>query len=123
MQKCLRRPCCPIHLAHVSTVSFPYLQEVGCSCLMAQHTRLCWLPAQACCIVANLCGEQPDGRLYAGLSTTADGQLYDDQLGQVVTLKGVVLSGFETYRGLGINGDLSQGVDSISKDFRTTVYR
>ncbi|KAK9807625.1 hypothetical protein WJX72_004592 [[Myrmecia] bisecta] len=40
-----------------------------------------------------------------------------------VQLKSVALSGFELLGGKTINGDLSQGSNSISKDFRTTVYR
>ncbi|KAK9818094.1 hypothetical protein WJX72_007132 [[Myrmecia] bisecta] len=55
--------------------------------------------------------------------TTQSGQIYDPQTGQVVTLKGVVLTGFERANGASMSGNLLLGVDSMSKDFRTTVYR
>ena len=52
--------------------------------------------------------------------TTSNGQIVDPS-GNVVSLKGFALSGFEI--SLTMSGGLSEGKDSIAHDWDTVMYR
>ena len=54
--------------------------------------------------------------------TTQNGYIIDSA-GSPVHIKGVAISGFETVNGKQINGNPTEGTDSINQDYRTTIYR